>query len=133
MSRVTSTPRILVVDDEESIRALATRILRDAHYDVTTAPGGREALAVVAAQAPFDLFVLDIMMPQMTGDELARQLRLREPDVKVLYFTGYSDRLFDERRVLGAYEAFLEKPVSVTGLREATSLLLFGHTRGTGV
>jgi two-component system cell cycle sensor histidine kinase/response regulator CckA len=130
MSVDTPAPRILVVDDEDSVRSLVERILRDGHYDVITAASGREALNVVDAQASFDVFVLDVMMPEMNGDELARQLRLREPDVKVLYFTAYADRLFNEKPVLGAYEAFLDKPVTVSGLREAVSLLLFGHTRG---
>ena len=130
MAADTPAPRILVVDDDDSVRSLAGRILRDGHYDVTTAASGRDALDFVDTQPAFDGFVLDVMMPEMTGEELARQLRLREPDVKVLYFTGYADRLFDEKFVLGAYEAFLDKPVTVTGLREAVSLLLFGHTRG---
>jgi two-component system cell cycle sensor histidine kinase/response regulator CckA len=130
MATAPPIPRILVVDDEDSVRAVAERILRDAHYDVMTAAGGREALALVEARPAFDLFVLDVLMPEMTGEELARQLRLREPDVKVLYFTAYADRLFNEKPLLGAYEAFLDKPVTVTGLREAVSLLLFGHTHG---
>ena len=130
MSVDTPAPRILVVDDEDSVRSLVERVLRDAHNDVSTAASGREALNVVETQPPFDGFVLDVMMPDMTGEELARQLRLREPDIKVLYFTGYADRLFDEKPVLGAYEAFLDKPVTVSGIREAVSLLMFGHTGG---
>ena len=69
-------------------------------------------------------------MPQMRGDELARQLRQRNLDVKVLFFTGYSDHLFAERAVLWQNEAFVEKPVSLKGLQEAVSLLLFGHING---
>jgi DNA-binding NarL/FixJ family response regulator len=66
------------------------------------------------------------MMPGMTGDELARRLRQSEPELKVLYLTGYSDRLFREKTMLCADEAFLGKPCSMKGLREAVSLLLFG-------
>ncbi len=124
------TPRVLVVDDESSLRDLIVRILRDAHYDVLGAASGPEALAMVDAQAPFQGFVLDVSMPEMTGEELARRLQRRQPDVKVLYFTGYTDRLFEKKPLLGAHEAFLEKPMSVSGLREAVSLVLFGHTRG---
>ena len=65
-------------------------------------------------------------MPGMTGDELARRLRQSEPALKVLYLTGYSDHLFKEKTMLWADEAFLDKPCSVKGLREAVSLLLFG-------
>ena len=122
--------RVLVVDDEESVLRLVSRILRDADYEVMSAAGGPEALAIVDAQPPFDAFVVDVNMPEMTGEELGRQLQRREPDVKILYFTGHADHLFDKKPVLGAYEAFLDKPISVAGLREAVSLLLFGHTRG---
>jgi two-component system cell cycle sensor histidine kinase/response regulator CckA len=74
--------------------------------------------------------VVDVLMPHMSGDELARQLRQRDPDVKVLYFTGYSDQLFKEKITLWEHEAFVDKPLSGTGLMEAVSLLLFGHTHG---
>ena len=53
-------------------------------------------------------------------------LRQIEPALKVLYLTGYSDRLFKEKTMLWAEEAFLDKPCTVKGLREAVSLLLFG-------
>jgi two-component system cell cycle sensor histidine kinase/response regulator CckA len=119
-----------VVDDEESIRIFAERALRDGGYDVVTAPGGPEALREVQRQRPFELFVIDLIMPQMSGDELARQLRRADPDAKVLYFTGYSDRLFKEKLTLWEHEAFVDKPVTILGLLEAVSLLLFGHIRG---
>jgi len=123
--------RVLVVDDEPSVQAFAERALRSAGYDVVVASDGPEALQLVNTQPrPFDLFVLDVVMPQMRGDELGRRLRQREADVKVLYFTGYSDRLFAERPVLWEHEAFIEKPVTVNGLLEAVSMLLFGHTGG---
>ena len=66
-------------------------------------------------------------MPGMTGDELARQLRQSDRGLKVLYLTGYSDRLFKEKTGLWVDEAFLEKPFTSKGLREALSLLVFGR------
>jgi two-component system cell cycle sensor histidine kinase/response regulator CckA len=120
-------PRVLVVDDEVSVREFAERALRTAGYDVMVASDGSEAMRLVDAQAaPFDLFVVDVTMPHMHGDELARQLRQRDLDAKVLYFTGYSDRLFEKRQPLWESEAFLEKPASIKELLEAASLLLFG-------
>jgi CheY-like chemotaxis protein len=128
------TSRVLVVDDEASILTLAERTLSDAGYEVVIASDGPEALRLADAQRrPFDLFVIDILMPQMCGDELARQLRQRDLDVRVLYFTGYRDRLFRDRRTLSEHEAFIEKPVMGKGLLEAVSLLLFGHTNGPAV
>lgn len=126
-------PRVLVVDDEPSIRSFVSRALTHAGYGVVVASDGSEALQFVEAQPPFDLFIVDMSMPQMSGDELARRLRRRYPDVKVLYCTGYSERLFESRNVLWQHEAFIEKPVSVGGLLEAVSLLLFGHINGPAV
>lgn len=120
-------PRVLVVDDEQSVRTFADRVLREAGYEVVVASDGREALRIVEHEPPFDLFIIDLVMPAMQGEDLARTLRLRDPDVKVLYFTGFSDRLFEEKRVLGGNEAFIEKPASVEGFLESVSLMLFGH------
>jgi two-component system cell cycle sensor histidine kinase/response regulator CckA len=122
--------RLLVVDDEESVRLFTERALRDAGYEVLLASHGPEALRMAEQHGPFDAFVVDIMMPLMRGDELGRRLRCIDPDAKILYFTGFSDRLFDERHVLWEGEAFVEKPVTVQGLREAVSLLLFADTKG---
>jgi two-component system cell cycle sensor histidine kinase/response regulator CckA len=129
MARATGAPRILVVDDEESVRFFAEHALRRAGYEVTVADDGPEALQLVDAQPAFDLFVIDVQMPGMRGDELARRLRRRNPDVKVLYFTGFADMLFEEKPQLWEHEAFVEKPVTINGLCEAVSLLLFGKTR----
>ena len=123
-------PRVLVVDDEESVRLFAERALSDAGYSVLLAADGSEALRVAEEQGPFALFILDVMMPRITGEEVSRRLRLVNPDAKVLYFTGYSDRLFEGRKVLWANESFIEKPVSVQALLEAVSFSLFGDTRG---
>jgi two-component system cell cycle sensor histidine kinase/response regulator CckA len=126
-------PRVLVVDDEDSIRTFAERVLSDAAYQVTLASDGAEALRLAKEKGPFDLFVIDLNMPSMAGDEVARHLRAGNPDAKVLYFTGYSDRLFQEKAVLWEHEAFVEKPATMRGLLEAVSLMLFGHTRGPDV
>jgi two-component system cell cycle sensor histidine kinase/response regulator CckA len=117
----------LVVDDEDLVRKFVERVLREAGYQTATASDGPEALEVAAKLETFDILVTDLMMPQMTGDELARRIRVATPGVKVLYLTGFSDRLFKEKVTLWADEAFLDKPCSVTGLLQAVSLLLFGR------
>lgn len=118
---------VLVVDDEELVRKFVDRVLREAGYETTTASDGPEALEVAAKLESFDILVTDMMMPQMTGEELARRVRITKPGMKVLYLTGFSDRLFKEKVTLWADEAFLDKPCSVKGLQEAVSLLLFGR------
>ena len=118
---------VLVVDDEELVRKFVDRVMREAGYQTATAADGPEALEVAAKLETFDILVTDVMMPQMTGDELARRIRASTPGIKVLYLTGFSDRLFKEKVTLWADEAFLDKPCSVKGLLEAVSLLLFGR------
>ena len=119
--------RVLVVDDEEPVRRFVERVLHDAGYETAVAGDGSEAIQVAAKFSGIDVLVTDVMMPNMLGDELARRLRQNEPDLKVLYLTGYSDRLFKEKVTLWEAEAFLDKPCSVAGLRQAVSLLLYGH------
>jgi two-component system, cell cycle sensor histidine kinase and response regulator CckA len=119
--------RVLIVDDEDPVRRFVDRVLRDAGYSTSVAAGGPEAIALASREEPFDLLVTDLMMPQMSGDELSRRLRQSESELKVLYLTGYSDRLFREKVTLWADEAFLDKPPTVEGLREAVSLLVFGR------
>lgn len=120
-------PTVLVVDDEESVRRFVERVLHEAGYKTALAADGPEAIEVAAHLGSFDLLVTDMMMPQMTGDELARRLRINEPKLKILYLTGYSDRLFKDKVTLWEDEAFLDKPCSVKSLLEAVSLLLVGR------
>jgi two-component system, cell cycle sensor histidine kinase and response regulator CckA len=118
---------VLVVDDEQSVRKFVERVLGEAGYTTVAATDGPEAIEKAATLQPFDLLVTDLMMPQMTGDELARRLRVSQPALKVLYLTGFSDRLFKEKVTLWADEAFLDKPCSMKGLLQAVSLLMFGR------
>jgi len=121
---------VLIVDDEEPVRRFVDRVLRAASYRTTVAADGPEAITVAAANGPFDILVTDLMMPEMTGDELARRLRHNDPKLKVLYLTGFSDQLFKEKVTLWQDEAYLDKPCSVKGLLQAVSLLLTGRFEG---
>jgi CheY-like chemotaxis protein len=128
MSETVSRPfNVLIVDDEEPVRRFVERVLASAGYKTSTAADGNEAIAEASKLGSLDILVTDLMMPQMGGDELARRMRSREPDLKVLYLTGFSDALFKEKTVLWQDEAYLDKPCSVKGLLEAVSLLLNGR------
>jgi len=120
--------RILVVDDDASMCDIVERVLLDAGYEVQTATSAIAALEIVNTHKPFDLVVADVMMPDMTGDEMVTKLRRVDEDLKVLYLTGYVDQLFDKKQTLWEDEAFLEKPSKPEGLVEAISLLLHGST-----
>lgn len=118
---------VLIVDDEEPVRKFVDRVLREAGYETVLASDGPEAIEAAAKMGALDVLVTDVMMPQMSGDELARRLRQEDPALKVLYLTGYADRLFKEKVTLWQDEAFLDKPCSVEGLQQAVALLLFGR------
>ena len=74
-----------------------------------------------------DLLVTDLMMPGMNGRELAAVVRKSNPQVRVLYVTGFADTLFKGVNELGPAESFIEKPFGADGMLEATRLLMFGQ------
>ena len=103
--------RVLVVEDEGAVRRLTRRVLEGAGYTITEAADGPKALAAVAAApAPFDLVVTDVIMPGMSGQELARQLLARQPGLRILYVSGYSDEAILPLGRLPGGTAFLQKP-----------------------
>jgi two-component system, cell cycle sensor histidine kinase and response regulator CckA len=120
--------KVLIVDDEEPIRELVQRVLERTGFTIVLASDGPSALAAADTIDRLDLLITDLNMPAMSGEELARRLQIRDPDLKVLYVTGFSDRLFSEKVTLWEHEAFLDKPFTVQGLLEAVSLIAFGHT-----
>jgi CheY-like chemotaxis protein len=123
-----SKPRALVVDDDAPTCVLIADILRRDGYKVVTTTDPAEALRIAAAdRARFDVAVLDVVMPTMSGDELARQLRKHDDRLKVLFLTGFSGALFQARPMLWEGEAYLEKPCTDRGLLEALALLITGR------
>ena len=82
--------RILVADDEMSIRLLYSEELREEGYEVFTASNGREALEVVEKE-PLDLIILDIKMPEMNGIEVLRRIKEQHPNLPVLLSSAYSE------------------------------------------
>ncbi len=122
--------RVLIVDDEPTVVQFAERTLQIAGYETITADDGDSALVAAGQCDHVDLLLTDLVMPNMPGDELARTLRRQDPDLPVLYLTGFSDRLFKDRSQLWANEAYVDKPISMNALLEAVSLALFGHTKG---
>ncbi|GAA4485570.1 response regulator [Gluconacetobacter asukensis] len=85
--------RILVVDDEATVRTVTAGFLRGMGHEAIEAPGGEEALAQIGAMAPHrpDLVVLDVMMPKMGGEEAARRIGALYPETRILFLTGYAD------------------------------------------
>ena len=111
------TEVVLLVEDEEGVRALVRRILSRQGYVVIEAADGRHALNVAAAhEGRIDLVVTDAVMPEMGGLELIRAMRALSPDVKVLLMSGYTDDEMTRRGILTPELAFLAKPFDVDAL-----------------
>jgi two-component system cell cycle sensor histidine kinase/response regulator CckA len=110
---------VLVVEDEESVRRLASRVLRARGYRVLEARDGAEALNLTGdRQGPIDLLVTDIIMPGLGGPALAERLLQVQPDLKVLYITGYSEEAIRQQGMLPAGGSLLEKPFTAHQLAE---------------
>ncbi|MBI2502107.1 MAG: PAS domain S-box protein [Candidatus Latescibacteria bacterium] len=102
---------VLLVEDERALRELAVFILREAGYTVLEAGRGDEALQLSAAhQGPIHLVVTDMVMPGMSGRVLVERLVTSNPELKVLYMSGYSEEVVERQGALGAGAVFLHKP-----------------------
>jgi CheY-like chemotaxis protein len=118
---------VLVVDDDPMMLDVLARVLQRENFELLMAGGGPEIIKKLEEhRGTVDLLVTDYAMPEMQGRELADRIRHRFPAVKVLYQTGFSDMLFENRAELEEGAAFLEKPFTARGLREAARLVLFG-------
>jgi CheY-like chemotaxis protein len=127
LKEVAQRRTVLVVDDDQMMLQVLIRILQRENYRLLTASSGPEALRIADAHPEkIDLLVTDYAMPEMRGHELADKMRQRYADIKVLYQTGFSDMLFEDRVELEEGAAFLEKPFTARGLREAARFILFG-------
>ena len=103
--------RILVVDDDRSTRALVAAILREHHYDVETASGGKDALWKIGlALSSYDAIVLDLMMPEVSGFDVLTNLQARFPNVRcVIVLSGSSPDILASAVTSNVYTT-LQKP-----------------------
>jgi CheY-like chemotaxis protein len=114
---VVGNERILLVEDDESVRKVAVRALRQRGYDVTEASNGEEAISIVnRTTETFDLLLTDVVMPIMGGQELAEQLLAANPGLKVLFTSGYTEDGIVHQGVLDRNVAFLAKPYDLVAL-----------------
>lgn len=117
--------KILLIDDEEYVTDLGKRILERAGYEVITASDGKEALDIYAGQqSTIGLVIIDLIMPQMSGEQCLKQLCKMNPNVKVVVSSGHPlDG--NERDRLGAYaKAFVGKPYEVKQLVQAVRAVM---------
>jgi signal transduction histidine kinase/CheY-like chemotaxis protein len=112
---------VLLVEDEEDVRRLAATILEQRGYHVLSAADGEEALHLFERYGHrIDLLISDVVMPHMHGPELAAHLRRRQPEMRVLFISGYTDPSI-ANQVVSAESHFLQKPFAVEGLVRAVS------------
>jgi two-component system cell cycle sensor histidine kinase/response regulator CckA len=109
------TPRtILIVDDERAVRELVAAALTRAGFHVRTAGSAEEALDL-EARHPVDLLVTDVILPKISGPELANRIRTRSPHTRVLFISGYTGNALSGEDLRGG-NAFLPKPFGTTAL-----------------
>ena len=117
--------RVLVVDDETVIRQVVARHLRGLGFQVRTAADGRDALRVHEEWGiEIDLLLTDVVMPHMDGLELAESLRGRQPGVRVLYISGYSEEALNRHSIDLEEVDLVAKPFGLTTLTEAIEDIL---------
>jgi DNA-binding response OmpR family regulator len=127
-ARPPRVPTILVVEDEPQVRTLVCVVLMREGYQVLEAADGREGLAVATSHSgAIDLVLTDAVMPEMNGPELVARLRETQPDVPVIYMSGYSGSTVS-RAILDSADDYLQKPMSRAMLTERVKAVLDGHS-----
>ncbi len=110
---------VLVVEDEPAVRDMTTQLLQRAGYRVIAVAGGPEALASATNDEPIDVLVTDVIMPAMSGIDLAEQMLDRHPRIGVVLLSGYTAETLDLERVTARGVLFVPKPVTSNQLLQA--------------
>ena len=120
--------RILVIDDEPSLRQSFTRILQKEGHDVTTAANGKDGLSLVS-EHPFDLVYLDIRMPDMNGLDVLKSIHEKFPELSVILFTAQPDLNSALDALRHGAKDYLLKPLKPQVLIERTELMLINQQK----
>jgi PAS domain S-box-containing protein len=133
---------VLVVEDQDDVRSLTVEVLRSHGYRILEAPTGGDALLLVERNpGPIHLMLTDVVMPRMTGRELAERLRPQRPQMQVLYMSGYTENAITQHGALDPGVNYLSKPFTPNELamkvrevlgppRPAGSILVVGEETG---
>ena len=126
---MTGAGTILLVEDEDAVRAFAARALTQRGYNVVEAASGVEALEQVAAHPDIDLIVSDVVMPEMDGPTMLRHLREQGAVKPIIFVSGYAEEAFARNLPEGEDFGFLPKPFTLKQLVEAVKQALAGQKR----
>jgi len=122
---VRGTETILLVEDEETVRGLTRTFLLQAGYNVLEARGGEEAIQLCRAHPGLiDLLLTDVVMPEVSGKEVADRLLELRPTTRILFMSGYTDEAIVQHGVLDASVEFIQKPFTWVGLTQKIRLVL---------
>ncbi len=127
-SHASGAETILLVEDETMVRKLVGETLRRAGYTVFEANNGEAALAIYAQQPAIDLLISDVVMPQMNGPELAERLLAQQPELKVLFMSGYSDTIITDHGSPTASAPLLQKPFTPNDIVHKVGEILAAKT-----
>jgi CheY-like chemotaxis protein len=117
---------ILVVEDSDSVREVIANMLEGGGLTVLQASGGEEALALSRRRdAPIDLLLTDIVMPEMSGVELADRLERERPDMRILFMTGYAEEVVVNEGILGKHRECIGKPFTREQITNRVRTILF--------
>jgi PAS domain S-box-containing protein len=116
--------RVLVIDDEKDVADIICGMLDDLGYQVTHVDSGQKAITLFKKKKRFDVVVLDLNMPKMSGKETFIKLKKIDPDVQVVISTGYGDRVIDASLGKAAGDTFLQKPYQIEELSKIMRLTL---------
>ena len=125
--RVDTTGRgtVLLVEDEEAVRAFSARVLSNKGYNVLQARSGEDALEVMRDHGePIDLLITDVVMPKLDGPGLVREVRADRPELKVIYISGYTERNLSQNLDLEGPTHFLAKPFTLKQFAEKVKEVL---------
>jgi DNA-binding NtrC family response regulator len=113
------TETVLLVEDEEALRKAAAEFLQFRGYNVLQAQDGLEALSVSKNhELPIDLVVTDVVMPHMSGGELADELKIVRPGTRMLFVSGYTGQTMADHKVADVDSHFLSKPFTLKQLAD---------------
>jgi PAS domain S-box-containing protein len=116
---------ILLVEDDANLRELVHESLQSMHYTVLVAASGQDALRLLDRHpAPIDLLITDVIMPRMSGTELAQVVTTLRPGIKVLYMSGYTDDKLRDLPTTGPEIAWIQKPFQLHDLAQKLSEVL---------
>lgn len=117
--------RVLVIDDEEEVRNVTSRVLKHLGYEVTLAAGGDQGIKEFQAHVDeFDVVMLDLTMPHPNGSETLQAIRDLAPEARVILMSGYSEEATMERLGDNQPTAFLQKPYDLRTLQRMLETVL---------